>query len=107
MGLLFDLAAAEVAHHAVYGKRRHHREWTQELIGGAAGFEATRMYERHREREGIVGHHKLGKELIAGFAAAEAVKLFEGRELGRLDRERARRHATAQAEHLYGQRYRR
>ena len=107
MGLLFDLAAAEVAHHAVYGGRRHHHEWTHELIGGAAGFEAMRMYEHHRQREGIVGHHKLGKELIAGFAAAEAVKLFDGRDLGRVDRERAKRHAIAQAEHLYEQRYRR
>ena len=107
MGLFLDLAAAEAAHHVLYRGRRHHGDLTHELIGGAAGFEAMRMYEHHREREGIVGHHALGKELIAGFAAAEAVKLIDERKLGLVDRERARRHAIAQAEHLYEQRYRR
>jgi hypothetical protein len=29
------------------------------------------MYEHHREREGIAGHHALGKNLLAGFAAAK------------------------------------
>ena len=86
---------------------RHRGELTHELIGGAAGFEAMRLHERHREREGIVGHHKLGKELIAGFTAAEAAELIDERKLNRLDRERAKRRAIAQAEHLYGQRYRR
>ena len=110
MGLFLDLAAAETAHHALCRGHRHHGELTHELIGGAAGFEAMRLYERHCEREGIVGHHKLGKELIASFAAAEpaeAVELIDERKLNRPDRERAKRRAIAQTEHLYEQRYRR
>jgi Protein of unknown function (DUF3759) len=104
MGLFLDLAAAEAAHHVLYRGRRHHGDLGHELIGGAAGFEAMRMYEHDREREGIVGHHDLGKELIAGFAAAEAMKLIDERKLNRVDRDRAERHAIAQAEHLYEQR---
>ena len=106
VGLFFDLAAAEAAHHDIYRGRRHHGEWSHELIAGAAGFEAMRLYEHHRQREGIAGHHQLGKELIAGFAAAEVDKLFERGGMSRHDHDRARRHAIAQAEHLYEQRYR-
>ena len=64
------LAAREAYEH-VYGGGMPHHEVTHELLAGAAGFEAVRMYEHHREREGITEHHELGKELLAGFAAAE------------------------------------
>lgn len=96
---------AEDAHGQVYGGETHHGEWTHELVAGAAGFEAMRMFEHHREREGIPEHHELGKELIAGFAAAEADKLFENRGLNHMDQDMARRQAQEQAQYLYQQQY--
>jgi hypothetical protein len=78
-----------------------HGSLTHELIAGVAGFEAMRVYQKHREAEGIAGHHELGKELLAGFAAAECDKLFETKGLDFLDREQARRAAKEQAEHLF------
>jgi hypothetical protein len=101
----FDSFGAQNAYGQVYGGERHHSEWTHELVAGAVGFEAMKLYERHRETEGIRGHHDLGKEMIAGFAAAEADKLFENRDLNRMDRHQARRQAREQAEFLYDQQY--
>jgi hypothetical protein len=102
---LFDFIAAQSAHGQVYGGERHHSEWSHELVAGAAGFEAMRMYEHHREREGITEHHALGKELLAGFALAEVDKHFENRGLSHMDREMARRQAREQANFLYDQQY--
>jgi Protein of unknown function (DUF3759) len=61
------------------------------------------VYEHHREREGIVEHHALGKELLAGFAAAEVDKHFDSGRYGHLDREQARMQAQQQADHLWQQ----
>ena len=102
---LFDLFGAQSAYGEVYGQETHHSNWTHELVAGAAGFEAMKLYERHREREGITEHHSLGKELIAGFAAAEVDRHFEDRGLRHLDRDLARRQARDQAEYLYDQQY--
>lgn len=102
---LFDMFGAEDAHGQVYDGERHHSEWSHELIAGAAGFEAMKAYEHHREAEGITEHHELGKEMIAGFAAAEADKLFETKGLDWLDQERARRDSVEQAHSLYDQQY--
>jgi hypothetical protein len=66
-----------------------------------------RMYEHHREREGIPEHHELAKELLAGFAAAEIEKHFENNRYGHLNRRDARRLAEQQAEYLWQERYRR
>ncbi len=73
---LFSRHEAREAYDQVYGGGRPHHEISHELLAGAAGFEAMRMYEHHREREGIVEHHELGKELLAGFAVAEIEKHF-------------------------------
>jgi hypothetical protein len=102
---LFDFIAAQSAHGQVYGGERHHSEWSHELVAGAAGFEAMRMYEHHREREGITEHHALGKELLAGFALAEVDKHFENRGLNHMDRDMARRQAREQSDFLYDQQY--
>ena len=79
---LFDRLGAEGAYDQVYGGGMPHHDVTHELLAGAAGFEAVRMYEHHREREGIVEHHALGKELLAGFAVAEVDKHFDGGRFG-------------------------
>jgi hypothetical protein len=102
---LFDVLGAREAHGRMYGADMRHDDVTHELLAGAAGFEAMRMYEHHREREGIVEHHELGRELTAGFAAAEVDKHFDSRGLGHLDRGEARRLAREQAQGLYDQQY--
>jgi|SRR5580658_4458227 hypothetical protein len=101
----FDRDGAQNAYGQVYGGGTPHADVTHELLAGAAGFEAMRMYEHHREREGIVEHHELGKELIAGFAAAEVDKHFDRGHYGHLDREQAREMARQQAHGLYDQQY--
>jgi hypothetical protein len=102
---LFDMFGAQGAYDQVSGGRIPHHDMTHELLAGAAGFEAVRMYEHHREREGIIEHHDLGKELLAGFAAAEVDKHFDGGRYGHLDREQARRQAREQAHHLWEQQH--
>jgi hypothetical protein len=103
---LFDRDRAHNAHGQVYGGQLPHAQVTHELLAAAAGFEAMRMYEHHREREGSAVHHQLAKEMIAGFAAAEVDKHFEQGRLGHLDREQARLLATQQAHHFFDQQYR-
>ena len=75
------------------------------LLAGAAAFEAMRMYEHHREREGIPEHHELAKELLAGFAAAEIEKHFDEGRYGHLNRHEARRMAQQQADYLWQEQY--
>ncbi len=102
---LFSHHHARDAYDQVYGGGRPPHEVTHELLAGAAAFEAMRMYEHHREREGIPEHHELAKELLAGFAAAEIDKHFESGRLGHLDRDQARLQAQQQADHLWQQQY--
>ena len=96
---------AREAYDQVYGGGRPHHEVSHELLAGAAGFEAVRMYEHHREREGIVEHHELGKEMLAGFAAAEIDKHFQDDRYGHLSRHEAKRLAREQADYLWQQQY--
>ena len=49
----------------VRGGRPQH-EATHELLAGAAAFEAMRMYEHHREREGIPEHHEFARNSWPG-----------------------------------------
>jgi hypothetical protein len=102
---LFSHHHARDAYDQVYGGGRPHHEVTHELLAGAAAFEAMRLYERHREREGIPEHHQLAKELLAGFVAAEVDKHFESGRYGHLDRHQSRRLAREQADYLYQQQY--
>jgi hypothetical protein len=102
---LFEHELAERAHGQFYGGQIPHADVTHEVLAAAAGFEAMRMYEHHREREGITEHHELGKELLAGFAGAEVDKHFDRGTFGHLDREQARSLAREQAHGLFNQRY--
>jgi hypothetical protein len=102
---LFDMFGAQTAYDQVYDDQRPRHEVTHELLAGAAGFEALRMYEHHRENEGIQEHHELGKELLAGFAVAEVDKHFERDRYDHLNREQAQIQAQQQAEYLYDQQY--
>jgi len=102
---LFSHHAARDAYDQVYGDGRPRHEVTHELLAGAAAFEAMRMYEHHREREGIPERHELAKELLAGFVGAEIDKHFERERYGHLNRRDARRLAEEQAEHLWREQY--
>ena len=101
----FERREAREAHDAVYGGGRPRHEVSHELLAGAAGFEAMRLYEHHREREGIVEHHQLGKEMLAGFAAAEIDKHFADDRYAHLNRHEAKRLAREQADYLWQQQY--
>ncbi|CAF1307471.1 unnamed protein product [Didymodactylos carnosus] len=90
----------EEAHGSVFGGGQHESTWSHELIGGAAGFEAMRLWEQQHPGDS----HQLSKEVLAGLAAAEVDKLFESRGLDFLDRETAKFHARQQAEAIYDQR---
>ncbi len=97
---------AQSAHGQVYGGGQPHASITHELIAGAVGFEAMRMFEHHEERQGKVEHHQLAKELVAGFVTAELDKHFEQGSFGHLDRGQAMRMAQEQAEGLLNHRRR-
>src|SRR6201994_2895739 len=102
---LFDFLGANEAYDDVYGGRRPHHEVTHERLAGAAGFEAMRMYEDHRQREGIPVHHRVAKELLAAFVAAEIDRHFDTGRYHHLRRHEARRMAREQAEWLWQQQY--
>jgi hypothetical protein len=93
------------AYDAVYGGRRPHHEITHELLAAAVGFEAMRMYEDHREREGIAVHHRLAKELLAAFVAAEIERHWDTGRYHHLKKHQAHRLAREQAEYLWQQQY--
>ena len=101
----FKRHEAREAYDQIYGGGRPHHEISHELLAGAAGFEAMRLYEHHREREGIVEHHALGKEMLAGFAAAEIDKHFQDDRYRHLSRHEAKRLAREQADYLWQQQY--
>ncbi|ORY33005.1 hypothetical protein BCR33DRAFT_771335 [Rhizoclosmatium globosum] len=58
-------------HDQVYGENGQHKKgnFGHELLAGAAGFEAMRLFEQHEEAQGKVVKHKFFKDLLAGFAA--------------------------------------
>jgi hypothetical protein len=100
---LFDHDHAKNMHGQVYGGQVPHADVTHEMLAAAAGFEAMRMYEHHRERQGMPVHHELAKELIGGFAAAEVDKHFDQGRFGHLDRGQARTQAQRHALGMFEQ----
>ena len=101
----FERHEAREAYDQVYGGGRPHHEVSHELLAGAAGFEAMRLYEHHREREGIPVHHRVAKELLTAFVAAEIDRHFDTGRYHHLSRHEARRMARDQAEWLWQQQY--
>ncbi|KAI1125881.1 hypothetical protein F5Y10DRAFT_246093 [Nemania abortiva] len=89
----------------VYNGEPHQSHLSHELIGGGAAFEAMKLFEDRQRKEGKTVNHAFAKELLAGIAGAEVDKLFETKGLDAIDREKAKRHAEKQAEHLYDQQY--
>ncbi|KAI1829208.1 hypothetical protein DTO027I6_9895 [Penicillium roqueforti] len=97
MGLFSDNHEYAGANAEVYGTKGHKSHWPHELIGGAAAFEAAKLYEDKRVHDGQPENHLLAKELIAGIAGAEVDKLFETKGLDFIDLEKAKHFARKEA----------
>ncbi|KAJ4255984.1 hypothetical protein NW762_009058 [Fusarium torreyae] len=78
--------------------RPHEAEWTHELLGGAAAYEAAKSYENHVARNGEPDNHAQAKEILAGVIGAFVDREVETRGLDYVDKEKAKRHAQQQAE---------
>ncbi|CAO3646482.1 unnamed protein product [Cunninghamella blakesleeana] len=83
------------------GNEEHKASITHELLGGAAAFEAMRLYTKHAEENGEQVEHKHAKELLAAFVGASVDRLVETKGLDFVDREKAKHHAKKEAEALY------
>ncbi|KAF4972606.1 hypothetical protein FSARC_879 [Fusarium sarcochroum] len=83
--------------------RPHEAEWTHELLGGAAAYEAAKSYENHVARNGEPDNHAQAKEILAGVIGAFVDREVETRGLDYVDKEKAKRHAQRQAEEQLSQ----
>ncbi|KAJ5146369.1 Protein of unknown function DUF3759 [Penicillium bovifimosum] len=99
---------SEQAHREVYSGEEHHEgKFSHEFAAGAASFAAMKAYEDHERNEGKPANHSFAKELIAGFVGGEIDKLAETKGMDWMDREKAKDHATRNAENMYEERYER
>lgn len=83
----------------------HKASITHQMLGGAAAFEAMRLYNKKKQGEGInpENDHHLAKELLAGLAGASVDRLVESKGMDWFDRQKAKRHAEEEAQKLYSQ----
>ncbi|CAI0642475.1 hypothetical protein CGCF415_v003956 [Colletotrichum fructicola] len=100
---MFGFGEAKEHRDAVYGE--HEAKLSHEVVAGGAAFEAMKLFEDRQRKNGEPVKHQFAKEMLAGIAGAEVDKLFETKGLDYLDREKAKRHAEKQAEHLYQEQY--
>ncbi|KAF9168590.1 hypothetical protein BGX21_011241 [Mortierella sp. AD011] len=92
-------------HHAqVYAEdaKPHESTWTHELLGGAAAFEAMKLYE---DKKNPGDSHALAKEILAGIAGTQIDKLFETKGLDFLDKEKAKHEAKQKAYAIYDEQH--
>ncbi|KAI1437503.1 hypothetical protein GGR50DRAFT_645374 [Xylaria sp. CBS 124048] len=89
----------------LYEGEPHQASLSHEIIGGAASFEAMKLFEDHQRKEGKTVKHAFAKEALAGLAGAEVDRLFETKGLDAFDREKAKHEAKKQAEHYYEEQY--
>ncbi|PHH68645.1 hypothetical protein CDD82_377 [Ophiocordyceps australis] len=86
------------AHYQVTNEPQHKAKWTHELLGGAAAYEAAKVYENHEAQNGRPKSHAKAKELLSGAIGAFVDREAETKGLDHIDRERAKRHAERQVE---------
>ncbi|KAM0389485.1 hypothetical protein ACHAQC_008796 [Fusarium culmorum] len=87
-------------------QRPHEAEWSHELIGGAAAYEAAKAYENHVAANGMTAtflygqpdSHAKAKEILAGFVGAFVDREVETRGLDFIDAEKAKRHGREHVE---------
>lgn len=101
---MFGFGEAKEHRDAVY-EGQHEGKLSHEIVAGGAAFEAMKLFEDRQRKNGEPVKHQFAKEMIAGIAGAEVDKLFETKGLDYIDREKAKRHAEKQAEHLYQEQY--
>ncbi|KAN0104984.1 Protein of unknown function (DUF3759) domain containing protein [Hyaloscypha variabilis] len=83
----------------------HEASFGHEALAGAASFGAFKFFEDRQRKEGKPISHQFAKELLVGLAGAEVDKLVETKGLDYIDREKAKRHAKENVEHLYDEHY--
>ncbi|RUS32939.1 hypothetical protein BC938DRAFT_473734 [Jimgerdemannia flammicorona] len=83
----------------------HKANWTHELLGGAAAFEAMKLYEDKQKKDGKPDNHALAKEILAGIVGATADRLVETKGLDFVDKQKMKHHAKEEAEKLYEEKY--
>ncbi|KAL6917203.1 hypothetical protein ACHAPO_005993 [Fusarium lateritium] len=79
-------------------QRPHEAEWSHELIGGAAAYEAAKAYEKHVAQNGEPDNHAQAKELLAGLVGAFVDREIETKGLDYVDAEKAKRHGRQHVE---------
>ncbi|KAE8143685.1 hypothetical protein BDV38DRAFT_1829 [Aspergillus pseudotamarii] len=88
----------ENAYNQVQESQGHENHLTHDLIGGAAGYEAIKMFNDYQAKNGKVVEHAQAKEIIGGFAAAALTGLFETKGLDQIDKLKAQHEAKKHAE---------
>ncbi|KAL6875482.1 hypothetical protein HDV57DRAFT_519539 [Trichoderma longibrachiatum] len=86
-------------------ERPHEAEWSHELLGGAAAYEAAKAYENHVAENGHPDEHAKAKEILAGAIGFFVDREVETKGLDFIDREKAKRHAQEQAEEQLNNQY--
>ncbi|KAG9019254.1 hypothetical protein FRB90_004816 [Tulasnella sp. 427] len=92
-----DKVELQTAHHEVVNAP-HEAKLSHEIVAGAAAFEAARLWEHHKEKNGEQPTHAHAKELIAGFAGAFIDRIVETKGLDFIDKQKAKKQAQERAE---------
>jgi len=81
-------------------------KWGWRGLGAAAAFEAMKMVENRRAKEGYHDHSSL-REMVAAVAGAEAVKLYQNHNAASqgVNLQQAQQHAQQQALQMFDQNY--
>ncbi|KAI0039230.1 putative phosphoglycerate mutase family protein [Auriscalpium vulgare] len=81
-----------------YTSTPHKPKLSHELISGAAAYEAAKAYENHVAKNGKPASHAEAKELLAAFSGAFIDREAETHGLNWIDKEKAKRDASGQAQ---------
>jgi len=98
MGWFSDNSEQAQAYDQYNSAPPHQAHISHELIGGAAAYEASKVYEDHVAKNGKPDSHAKAKELAAGFVGAFVDREVETKGLNFIDKEKAKRHAKKLAE---------
>ncbi|KAH8750353.1 hypothetical protein BGZ57DRAFT_538927 [Hyaloscypha finlandica] len=101
----FGWEDSERSYQQVQEGQHHESSFGHEALAGAASFGAFKIFEDRQRKEGKTVSHQFAKELLVGIAGAEVDKLIETKGLDYIDREKAKRHAKENAEHMYDEHY--
>ncbi|PHH60341.1 hypothetical protein CDD81_1826 [Ophiocordyceps australis] len=100
---LFSSDSEQARAHDQVTNKPHEAKWTHELLGGAAAFEAAKIYQDHEAKNGRPKSHAMAKELLAGAIGAFVDREVESKGLDHIDAAKAKRHAQKQVEEVLPQ----